>query len=106
MVRFGHPGATFPRDVASGRPGIGPGCLVVVEQCLDAVRAVLDGAGVMEVAARPGVHRAKVHRWVARYLTGQIGGLADGSHRPHSSPARAVRRLDYQSVESSGQRST
>jgi transposase-like protein len=56
--------------------------LSVVEQRLDAVRAVLDGADVVEVAARVGVHRATVHRWVARYLTGQLAGLADRSHRP------------------------
>jgi transposase-like protein len=50
--------------------------LSVVEQRLDAVRAVLDGADVMEVAARAGVHRATLHWWVARYLTGQLAGLA------------------------------
>jgi transposase InsO family protein len=63
--------------------------LSVVEQRLDAVRAVLDGAEVTEVAARMGVHRSTVHRWVARYLSGQLAGLADGSHRPHSSPRQA-----------------
>ncbi len=60
--------------------------LSVVEQRLDAVRAVLDGADVVEVAALAGVHRATLHRWVARYLTGQLAGLADRSHRPHSCP--------------------
>jgi transposase-like protein len=57
--------------------------LSVVEQRLDAVRAVLAGAEVIEVADRIGVHRSTVHRWVARYLAEQIGGLADRSHRPH-----------------------
>ena len=56
--------------------------LSVVEQRLDAVRAVLAGMDVIEVAARAGVHRSTVHRWVARYLAEQIGGLADRSHRP------------------------
>ena len=60
--------------------------LSVVEQRLDAVRAVLAGAGVTEVAARAGVHRSTLHRWMARYLAGQIGGLADRSHRPLSCP--------------------
>jgi transposase InsO family protein len=64
--------------------------LSVVEQRLDAVRAVLDGAEVAEVAARVGVHRATLHRWVARYLTGQLAGLADRSHRPRSSPRQAA----------------
>jgi Helix-turn-helix domain len=64
--------------------------LSVVGQRLDAVRAVLDGAEVVEVAARLGVHRATVHRWVARYLTGQFAGLADRSHRPHCSPRQVA----------------
>src|SRR3954468_3773591 len=60
--------------------------LSVLEQRLDAVRAVLAGADVTEVAARLGVHRATVHRWVARYLSEQIAGLADGALRPVSCP--------------------
>ena len=64
--------------------------LSVVEQRLDAVRAVLAGAEVAEIAARVGVHRATLHRWVARYLTGQLAGLADRSHRPRSSPGQVT----------------
>lgn len=60
--------------------------LSVVEQRLDAVRAVLGGAEVVEVAAQAGVHRSTVHRWVGRYLTGQLAGLVDRSHRPSSCP--------------------
>jgi transposase InsO family protein len=58
----------------------------MVEQRLDAVRSVLAGAEVGEVAARAGVHRSTVHRWLVRYLAGQIGGLADRSHRPLGCP--------------------
>jgi replication initiator protein RepSA/Homeodomain-like domain-containing protein len=47
--------------------------LSVVEQRLDAVRAVLNGAEVTEVAARMGVHRSTVHRWIGKYLAGQEG---------------------------------
>jgi transposase-like protein len=65
--------------------------LSVVEQRLDAVRAVLGGAEVTEVAAQLGVHRSTVHRWLTRYLTDQLAGLTDRSHRPvscpHQSPA-------------------
>ncbi|WP_337796280.1 IS481 family transposase [Actinopolymorpha rutila] len=60
-----------------------------MEQRLDAVRAVLAGMEVTEVAARAGVHRATVHRWVSRYLAEQIGGLSDRSHRPASCPHQA-----------------
>ena len=73
--------------------------LSVVEQRLDAVRAVLDGADVVEVAARVGVHRATVHRWVARYLAGQLAGLADQSHRPRSCPARAAEAVEVAVAE-------
>jgi transposase len=73
--------------------------LSVVEQRLDAVRAVLDGADVVEIAARAGVHRATVHRWVARYLTGQLTGLADRSHRPHSSPRQVAEAVEVAVAE-------
>ena len=73
--------------------------LSVVEQRLDAVRAVLDGADVVEVAARVGVHRATVHRWVARYLAGQLAGLADRSHRPQSSPGQAAEAVEVAVAE-------
>ena len=55
--------------------------LSVVEQRLDAVRAVLAGADVIEVAVGIGVHRSTVHRWVGRYLSEQLAGLVDRSHR-------------------------
>ena len=57
-----------------------------VEQRLDAVRAVLGGAQVSEVAAAVGVSRQSVHSWVVRYLLEGVGGLADRSHRPRSCP--------------------
>ena len=73
--------------------------LSLVEQRLDAVRAVLDGAEIVEVAARMGVHRATVHRWVARYLSGQLGGLADRSHRPHGSPRQVAEMVEVAVAE-------
>jgi len=62
--------------------------LSVVEQRLDAVRAVLSGESVVEVAARYGVARSTLHRWVGRYLEGSVAGLVDRSHRPLSCPHR------------------
>ena len=44
--------------------------LSVVEQRLDAVRAVL--AGLMSSRSQR-VHRSTVHRWIGRYLSEQLG---------------------------------
>ena len=68
--------------------------LSVVEQRLDAVRAVLAGAEVTEIAAQVGVHRSTLHRWVARYLVDQLAGLADRSHRPASCPHQVPRSVE------------
>ena len=57
-----------------------------VEQRLDAVRAVLAGASVVEVAAAFGVSRISVHAWLRRYLAEGVAGLVDRSHRPRSCP--------------------
>jgi transposase InsO family protein len=73
--------------------------LSVVEQRLDAVRAVLGGADVVEVAASVGVHRSTLHRWVGRYLSEQLAGLADRSHRPHSSPAQVAEAVEVAVAE-------
>ena len=66
-----------------------PVALVVlskVEQRLDAVRAVLGGAQLTEVAAAVGVSRQTLHSWLTRYLLDGVGGLADRSHQPNSCP--------------------
>jgi transposase len=60
-----------------------------VEQRLDAVRAVLAGASVVEVAAAFGVSRVSVHAWLRRYLVEGLSGLADRSHKPRSCPHQA-----------------
>jgi transposase-like protein len=73
--------------------------LSVVEQRLDAVRAVLAGADVSEVARGLGVHRSTVHRWVARYLTAQLAGLIDRSHRPVSCPHQVVPAVETRVAE-------
>ena len=56
--------------------------LSVVEQRLDAVRLVLNGELVTEVAAQVGVSRQSVHAWVGRYLSEGVAGLVDRSSRP------------------------
>jgi transposase InsO family protein len=73
--------------------------LSVVEQRLDAVRAVLAGAQVTEVAASIEVSRQSVHGWLARYLVEGVPGLADRSHRPKSSPQRAATVVEVRVAE-------
>jgi transposase InsO family protein len=75
--------------VVLGKPGMALVVLSKVEQRLDAVRAVLGGATVTEVAAAVGVSRVSVHAWLRRYLTEGVSGLADRSHRPRSCPHQA-----------------
>jgi len=61
--------------------------LRLVEQRYRAVLEVLnEGVSVTEVAARLGVTRQSVHRWLRRYAAQGLAGLADGSTRPGSCP--------------------
>lgn len=73
--------------------------LSVVEQRLDAVRMVLAGASVTEVAAQVGVSRQSVHAWLARYLSEGVAGLADRSSRPRSCPHQASEQAEQVVVE-------
>ena len=98
MIGTLFPGVSVGR-LGLGRPGLALVVLSVVEQRLDAVRAVLAGAQVSEVAAGLGVHRTTVQRWVGRYLSDQIGGLADRSHRPRSCPHQAPDAVEVAVVE-------
>jgi len=82
-----------------GRPGLALVVLSKIEQRLDAVRAVLAGADVTAVATSLGVHRSSVHRWVARYLTDQLTGLVDRSHRPASCPHQAPTEVEVAVAE-------
>ena len=62
--------------------------LRIVEQRLQAVllEVLNQGRTVTEVAARYGVARQTLHRWLGRYQTDGIDGLEDRSHRPKSYP--------------------
>ena len=52
--------------------------LQVAEQRPGAVREVLEGASVTEVARRFGVSRQSVHAWLNRYAAdGGLGALGD-----------------------------
>ena len=66
----------------------------VVEQRYDAVREVLGGRGVTEVAARYGVSRQSVYTWMGRYRAGGLAGLQDRSHRPTNSPDKTSAQVE------------
>ncbi len=70
--------------------------LSVVEQRYQAVRAVLDGVSVVEVAHRFEVGRQTVHRWLRRYEDGGLAALADRSHRPACSPQQMAAPVEAQ----------
>jgi transposase InsO family protein len=72
----------------------------VAQQRYEAVRAVIaDGETVTQVAARFGVSRKTVHRWLARYEAGGLDGLGDRSHRPRSCPHQMLAAVEVALVE-------
>jgi transposase InsO family protein len=82
-----------------GRSGLVLVALSVVEQRLDAVRAVLAGATVTEVARKVGVSRQTLHSWLSRYLATGVAGLVDRSRRPNSCPHRCSSDVEVVVVE-------
>jgi transposase InsO family protein len=73
--------------------------LGVVEQRLSAVREVLDGSTVVGVAARYGVSRQTVHRWLRRYAEDGLGGLVDGSSVPATCPHQMSAAIEARIIE-------
>jgi transposase len=74
--------------------------LRVGEQRYRAVREVLEGASVTEVARRFGVSRQSVHAWLNRYAAaGGLGGLGDRSARPHACPHQMSPVVEARIVE-------
>jgi transposase InsO family protein len=68
--------------------------LSVVEQRYLAVREVLDGAKVTDVATRYGVDRRTVHRWLVRYAGAGLGALADRSSTPDRCPHQTAPEIE------------
>ena len=73
--------------------------LRVVDQRLSAVHEVLDGHTVVGVAARYGVSRQTVHRWLRKYADGGLGGLVDGSPVPATCPHQMPAVVEARIVE-------
>jgi transposase InsO family protein len=72
--------------------------LSVVEQRYLAVREVLEGAKITDVATRYGVDRRTIHRWTVRYATGGLGALADRSSRPDRCPHQIAPEVEARIV--------
>src|SRR3989337_4092355 len=72
--------------------------LSVVEQRYLAVREVLAGAKVTDVATRYGVDRRTVHRWLVRYAAEGLGALADRSSRPDRCPHQTAPEIEARIV--------
>jgi transposase InsO family protein len=73
--------------------------LSMVEQRYDAVREVLDGATVTDVATRYGVDRRTLHRWLVRYASEGLGALVDRSSRPDRCPHQIPPEVEARIVE-------
>jgi transposase InsO family protein len=71
----------------------------VVEQRYLAVREVLDGAKVTDVATRYGVDRRTVHRWLVRYANEGLGALSDRSSRPDRCPHQTIPEIEARIVD-------
>jgi transposase InsO family protein len=71
-----------------------------MEQRYDAVLGVIrDGYTVSEVARAFGVSRQSVHTWLARYEAGGLPALAEGSHRPSTSPLQMAPKTEARLLE-------
>jgi transposase len=73
--------------------------LGLVEQRHRAVLEVLDGAAVVDVAARYQVSRQSVHAWLRSYANGGLAGLADRSSRPDGCPHQMPPGLEARVIE-------
>jgi transposase InsO family protein len=73
--------------------------LRLVEQRYEAVREVLEGAAVTDVARRFGVVRQTVHAWLGRYASHGLAGLADHSSRPLSCPHQMAPEVEARIID-------
>jgi transposase InsO family protein len=73
--------------------------LRLVEQRHKAVLEVLAGASITDVAVRNGVTRQTVHRWLRRYASLGLAGLADHSCRPARCPHQMAPETEARILE-------
>ena len=82
--------------IGSGSCGgwVGVDQQALVEYRYRAVREVLGGSPIGEVAERYGASRQSVHAWRRRFEQEGMAGLADRSRRPRSSPTRTPAEVE------------
>ncbi len=73
--------------------------LGLVEQRLMAVREVLDGATVTDVAKTNGVTRQTVHNWLRSYANFGVAGLVDKTSKPETCPHQMTPVVEARIVE-------
>jgi transposase len=73
--------------------------LSMVEQRYDAVKVVLDGAMVKDVAIRYRVDRRTLHRWLVCYANEGLAALADKSMKPDGCPHQIAPDIEARIVE-------
>ncbi|MER8231501.1 helix-turn-helix domain-containing protein [Streptomyces sp. NPDC094049] len=64
-----------------------------------AVREVLGGSAIGEVAARYGISRQSLHSWRRRFEQEGMPGLLDRSRRPRNSPTRLPAEVEAEIYE-------
>ena len=62
----------------------------LVEYRYQAVREVLAGSPITQVAAQYGTSRQSLHTWRSRFEAEGKAGLEDRSRRPRTSPSRLL----------------
>jgi transposase InsO family protein len=70
------------------------------------VEAVAAGEPMTAVAARLGIDRKTVRKWLARFQAEGLGGLSDRSSRPHCSPSAIARGTGQRVITLRKQRRT
>lgn len=73
--------------------------LGLVEQRHKAVLEVLEGAKITDVALLYGVSRKTVHKWLRRYASDGLRGLADKSSKPERCPHQMSPQVEARVVE-------
>ncbi len=73
--------------------------MTAVQQRYDAVREVLEGARMTQVALSYGVNRKTLYRWLIRYAEDGLGALADKSSKPDRCPHQIPPEIEVRIID-------